>query len=70
MGLSTEYNLKDTKGKVVGSVIPLNGRDNRIFGLYKAYGLDEYIVNDERLKEIMLQYKLIRVDQVDIFDFI
>lgn len=70
MGLNTEYNLKDSKGKVVGSVIPLNSNNNRIFGLYKTYGLDEYIVTDERLKEIMQQYKLIRVDQVDIFDFI
>lgn len=70
MGLNTEYNLKDSKGKVVGSVIPLNSNNNRIFGLYKTYGLDEYIVTDKRLKEIMQQYKLIRVDQVDIFDFI
>lgn len=70
MGLSTEYDLKDSTGKVVGSVIPLNNNTNRLFGLYKRYGLDEFIVTDNRLEKIKEHFNLTRVDQTSIFDFI
>ena len=63
MGLSTEYRLKQSNSNITIDVIPLDNNRNRVFGLNKYYGLDEYIVSDERLEEIKHTYRLERADQ-------
>ncbi|PTI80945.1 hypothetical protein BU098_12430 [Staphylococcus xylosus] len=69
MGLSTEYRLKQSNSNITIDVIPLDNNRNRVFGLHKHFGLDEYIVSDERLKEIKHKYRLERADQTSIFDY-
>lgn len=70
MGLSTEYRLKQNNSNITIDVIPLGNNRNRVFGLNKYYGLDEYIVSDERLEEIKHKYRLERADQTSIFDYL
>lgn len=69
MGLSTEYRLKQSNSNITIDVIPLDNNRNRVFGLHKHFVLDEYIVSDERLKEIKHKYRLERADQTSIFDY-
>ncbi|MCQ3816684.1 hypothetical protein [Staphylococcus xylosus] len=69
MGLSTEYRLKQSNSNITIDVIPLDNNRNRVFGLHKHFGLDEYIVSDERFKEIKHKYRLERADQTSIFDY-
>ncbi|WP_073504350.1 hypothetical protein [Staphylococcus succinus] len=70
MGLSTEYQLKQSNSSKTIEVIPLSGNNNRVFGLYKNFGLDEYIITNQRLEEITREFKLIRADQTNIFDYL
>ncbi|WP_426458439.1 hypothetical protein [Staphylococcus nepalensis] len=70
MGLSTEYRLKQSNSNITIDVIPLGNNRNRVFGLNKHYGLDEYIVSDERLEEIKRKHRLERADQTNIFDYL
>ncbi|MCD8920925.1 hypothetical protein K2V69_09455 [Staphylococcus gallinarum] len=70
MGLSTEYQLKQANTNKKIDVIPLNGNYNRVFGLNKYFGLDEYTITNERLEEIKQEYNLVRADQTNIFDFL
>ncbi|MCD8825403.1 hypothetical protein [Staphylococcus gallinarum] len=70
MGLHTEYKLKQANTNKVIEVIPLDRGRNRMFGLNKHFGLDEYIISDERLEELKKKYKLVGADQTNIFDFL
>ena len=70
MGLSTEYRLKQSNSNITIDVIPLDNNRNRVFGLRKHFGIDEYIINDERLEEIKRTYQLERADQTSIFDYL
>lgn len=70
MGLSTEYQLKQSNSNKTIEVIPLSGNNNRVFGLYKHFVLDEYIITNQRLEEIKREFKLIRADQTNIFDYL
>ncbi|WP_279525874.1 hypothetical protein [Staphylococcus gallinarum] len=70
MGLSTEYQLKQANTNKKIDVIPLNGNNNRVFGLNKHFSLDEYTITNERLEEIKQEYNLVRADQTNIFDFL
>ncbi|MFQ3801719.1 hypothetical protein BU097_02495 [Staphylococcus xylosus] len=69
MGLSTEYRLKQGDSNITIDVIPLDNNRNRVFGLHYHFGIDEYIISDERLEEIKHTYKLERADQTSIFDY-
>lgn len=69
MGLGTEYRLKHRNSNITIEVIPLDSNRNRVFGLHKHFGIDEYIVSDERLEAIKHTYKLERADQTSIFDY-
>lgn len=69
MGLSTEYRLKQSNSNITIDVIPLDNNRNRVFGLHKHFGIDEYIISDEKLEEIKRTYKLERADQTSIFDY-
>lgn len=70
MGLHTEYKLKQANTNKVIEVIPLDRGRNRVFGLNKHFGLDEYTISDEKLKELKKKYKLVGADQTNIFDFL
>lgn len=70
MGLSTEYKLKQSNSNITIEVIPLDNNKNRVFGLHKHFGLDEYIISSQRLEEIKKEYQLVRADQTTIFEFI
>mgnify|MGYP007026765179 FL=1 len=69
MGLSTEYRLKQSNSNITIDVIPLDNNRNRVFGLHNHFGIDEYIISDERLEEIKCTYRLERADQTSIFDY-
>lgn len=69
MGLSTEYRLKQSNSNITIDVIPLDNNRNRVFGLHKHFGIDEYIISNERLEEIKRTYRLERADQTSIFDY-
>ncbi|KTW21300.1 MULTISPECIES: hypothetical protein [Staphylococcus] len=70
MGLSTEYRLKQSNSNITIDVIPLDNNRNRVFGLHKYFGIDEYIISNERLEEIKRTYRLERADQTSIFDYL
>lgn len=70
MGLSTEYKLKQSNSNITIDVIPLDNNRNRVFGLHKYFGIDEYIVSEKRLEEIKQKHQLECADQTSIFDYL
>ncbi|MDO5375715.1 MAG: hypothetical protein Q4F01_05940 [Staphylococcus rostri] len=68
--MSPEIKLYDMDGNVVGSYITLNAGHVRVFGLYKSFGFNEYILNATDFEKVKEKYDISTEDQTTIFDFI
>lgn len=68
--MSPEIKLYNMDGNVVGSYITLNPGRVRVFGLYKSFGFDEYILSTTDFEKVKEKYGISTEDQTTIFDFL
>lgn len=66
----SEYDLKDNRNKIVGSVIPLRYGKHQLFGLDKSLGITDKVVDSEQLEDIKQVYGLVKAEQMNIFDIL
>lgn len=67
--MSREIKLYDVIGNVVGSYVTLNAGKVRVFGLYKSFKFDEYILTKDELERVKSKFNLTAKSQTDIFEY-
>lgn len=67
--MSREIKLYDAIGNVVGSYVTLNAGKVRVFGLYKSFKFDEYILTRDELERVKSKFNLTAKSQTDIFEY-
>ncbi|PCF80942.1 hypothetical protein B4W74_04575 [Staphylococcus intermedius] len=68
--MSREIPLYNFAGNKIGSYVKLGNLKVRVYGLYTAYGFDQFILTINDFEKIKTRFGLSVKSQTDIFEFL
>ncbi|EGQ3278804.1 TPA: hypothetical protein I1715_002282 [Staphylococcus pseudintermedius] len=68
--MSPEVPLYNSEGNKIGSYVKLGNLKVRVYGLYTAYGFDQFILTTNEFEKTKTRFGLSIKTQTDIFEFL